>query len=167
MLGIETVRGGHFSGGCSPYNRAAGYGAALGALPNGKKKEERMIADSIGAVPGCDRNGPTALLNSCLCFDHTLAGSGFILNIKFERDLFRSEEGREAFLGLWRTYFTGKGQQLSVTVVSAEELLDAQKHPEKHGDLIVRIGGYSDYFVRLSKATQENVIARTGFKVGA
>ena len=167
LLEIETVRGGHFSGGCSPYNRAAGYGAALGALPNGKKSGESMIADSIGAVPGCDRNGTTALLNSCLCFDHTLAGSGFILNIKFERDLFRSEEGREAFLGLWRTYFTRKGQQLSVTVVSAEELLDAQKHPEKHGDLIVRIGGYSDYFVRLSKATQENVIARTGFKVGA
>lgn len=163
LMGIRTVRGGYFSGGCSPFNRAADYGAVLGALPNGKKSTECLLADSIGATPGCDVNGPTALLNSCLSFDHTLAGSGFILNLKFDRDMFCSAQGEEAFLALWRSYFERRGQQLSVSVVSAQELLDAKKHPQDHRDLIVRVGGYSDYFVDLSGELQDNVIARTQY----
>lgn len=164
LLGIETARGGHFSGGCSPFSRAPSYGKVLGALPNGKKRDEHIIADSIGATPGCDTHGPTALLNSCLKFNHTLAGSGFILNIKFDKAIFNSEAGEETFLAVYRSYFGRLGQQLSVTVVSAEELIDAQKHPENHRDLIVRVGGYSDYFTNLTRELQENVIARTNYQ---
>lgn len=164
LLGIETARGGHFSGGCSPFSRAPSYGKVLGALPNGKKRDEYLIADSIGATPGCDTHGPTALLNSCLKFNHTLAGSGFILNIKFDKAIFNSEAGEETFLAVYRSYFGRLGQQLSVTVVSAEELIDAQKHPENHRDLIVRVGGYSDYFTNLTRELQENVIARTNYQ---
>ena len=108
-------------------------------------------------------NGPTALLNSCLSFDHTLPTSGFILNVKFDRDLFRTKAGEGAFLALAKSYFERRGQQLSVTVVSEEELRDAQAHPEAHRDLIVRVGGYSDYFVNLSRDLQDNVIARTSY----
>ncbi|MBQ7921371.1 MAG: hypothetical protein IJ325_02180, partial [Clostridia bacterium] len=61
------------------------------------------------------------------------------------------------------TYFENGGQQLSVSVVSQEELLDAKVHPENHRDLIVRVGGYSDYFVNISSDLQDNVIARTGY----
>lgn len=161
LLTIPTVRGGFFGGGCSPFNRAASYGKALGALPNGHKYREPLIADSIGSVPGFDTNGPTALLNSCLSFDHTLPTSGFILNIKFDKQMFRTRAGEEAFLALFHSYFDRGGQQLSVTVVSAEELKDAQVRPECHRDLIVRVGGYSDYFVNLNKNLQDNVIART------
>ncbi|MBR4206645.1 MAG: hypothetical protein IKQ92_14320 [Clostridia bacterium] len=163
LLGIQTVRGGWYGGGCSPFNRAAHYGHALGALPDGHRKFAPLIADSIGAVPGTDVNGPTALLNSCLSFDHTLPTSGFILNVKFDRDLFRTKAGEEAFLALAKSYFERRGQQLSVTVVSEEELRDAQAHPEAHRDLIVRVGGYSDYFVNLSRDLQDNVIARTSY----
>ena len=124
----------------------------------------KYIADSIGATPGCDTHGPTALLNSCLKFNHTLAGSGFILNIKFDKAIFNSEAGEETFLAVYRSYFGRLGQQLSVTVVSAEELIDAQKHPENHRDLIVRVGGYSDYFTNLTRELQENVIARTNYQ---
>lgn len=159
----KTERGGYFSGGCSPFNRAARNGAAAGPLPNGKRREEHMYGDSIGATPGKDTKGPTALLNSCLSFDHTLAGSGFILNLKFDKKLFSSPAGTEAFLSLAKTYFSNKGQQLSVTVVSREELLEAQKEPEAHRDLIVRVGGFSEYFVNLSRELQENVIARTDY----
>lgn len=161
LFSRETARGGRYSGGCSPFNRAPSYGKTLGALPNGKKRDEVLIADSIGATPGCDTHGPTALLNSCLKFDHTLAGSGFILNIKFDRALFNSEAGEESFLAVYRSYFGRMGQQLSVTVVSPAELLDARKHPENHRDLIVRVGGYSEYFTNLPPELQENVIART------
>ena len=69
----------------------------------------------------------------------------------------------ESFVHLAKAYFAGGGQQLSVNVLSGEELKEAQKHPEKYGDLIVRVGGYSDYFVRLSRDLQDNVIARTEY----
>ena len=158
---IRTFRGGRFSGGCSPYNRASGYGKCLGALPNGKRFNEYLIADSIGSTPGEDVNGPTALLNSCLKFNHRLPGSGFILNVKFDKSVFRTEAGENGFRALVDSYFGRLGQMLTFTVVSAEELLDAQVHPECHRDLIVRVGGYSDYFVWLEEELQNNVIART------
>lgn len=160
---IPTERGGYFGGGCSPFNRADRYGMSLGALPNGHRSKDPVIADSIGAVPGCDTNGPTALLNSCLAFNHKLPISGFILNIKFDKSIFNTPEGEEAFLGLYHSYFDRGGQQLSVSVVSADELKDAKVHPECHRDLIVRVGGYSDYFVNLSPGNQDNVIARTSY----
>lgn len=109
-----------------------------------------------------DVNGPTALLSSCLKYDQTLPTSGFILNIKFNRELFNTEVGIESFIALLRAYFKHKGQQLSVTVVSREELLDALEHPENHRNLIVRVGGYSDYFVNLPTCLQKNIIFRTG-----
>ena len=163
LMTKKTWRGGIYSGGCSPFNRAADYGRQTGALPNGKKVGETMFADSIGATPGKDVCGPTALLNSCLAFDHSLAGSGFILNVKFDKALFASDKGQAAFLALWKTYFDRGGQQLSVTVVSRDELVAAMKDPDAHRDLIVRVGGYSDYFVNLKREMQENVLARTGY----
>ena len=158
---IRTFRGGVFSGGCSPYTRAAGYGKALGALPNGKRFDDCLLADSIGSTPGMATNGPTALLNSCLKFDHRLPGSGFILNVKFDKQIFCTEAGEAGFYALVDSYFGRGGQMLTFTVVSADELLDAQIRPERHRDLIVRVGGYSDYFVWLDRDLQDNVIART------
>ncbi len=161
LLSIETFRGGHFSGGCSPFMRAADWGFHLGALPNGKKKGETLAADSIGATPGFDKNGPTAVINSCLHFDHTLPGSGFVLNLKFDKDIFVSSAGENTFLSLWRSYFERGGQMMTATVVSPDELIDAQAHPENHANLIVRVGGFSGKFVDLPKELQDNVIART------
>ncbi|MBE6714264.1 MAG: hypothetical protein E7575_03125 [Ruminococcaceae bacterium] len=161
----RTYRGGVYTGGCSPFNRAADNGMAVGALPNGKRAGEAMFADSIGATPGNDTNGPTALLSSCLKYDHTLAGSGFILNLKFTKEIFSDEKGIESFIALWRGYFSEGGQQLSVTVVSAEELIEAMNEPHKHKNLIVRVGGYSDYFVNLPVPLQENIVARTRYSL--
>jgi len=96
-----------------------------------------------------------------LGYDQIHAGSGDVFQVKFDKKLFVSENGRAAFKALAKTYFMGGGQQFTATVVSPEELLDAKKNPEKHRDLIVRVGGYSDYFVRLSPELQENVIERT------
>ncbi len=158
---FSTFRGGKFGGGCSTYNRAAEYGRKLGALPNGKKKGETLLADSIGAVPGCDKKGPTALLNSVLSADQTLATSGNVLQMKFDKKQFGTETGREAFKALAKTYFSQGGQTLQINVVSKEELLDAKAHPERHGDLIVRVGGFSEYFTRLEPALQDNIIQRS------
>ncbi|MBQ7827405.1 MAG: hypothetical protein IJ386_03985 [Clostridia bacterium] len=161
LMTKPTARGGFFSGGCSPTEDSARAGAAVWALPNGKKAGEFVYGDSIGATPGKDVSGPTALLKSCLAFDHTLPTSGFILNVRFDSALFNSEKGAVGFLSLYKAFFDGKGQQLSVTVLNRDDLLDAKEHPEDHKNLIVRVGGFSGYFVELSPEMQENVIART------
>ena len=120
-----------------------------------------IFAESIGAVPGADKTGPTALLKSAMVFDQTLAKSGTVLQLKFPKKIFNSESGKKGFKTLAKTYFAGGGQMLQINVVSREELLDAQEHPENHRNLVVRVGGYSSYFNWLDKNLQNNVIART------
>ncbi len=161
FLKIDTFRGGKFGVGCSTFERAANYGRHLGALPNGKRKEDSLLADSIGAVPGCDTFGPTALLNSVLKVDQTLATSGNVMQMKFPKAPFQTPVGQEAFIALAKTYFRQGGQTLQINVVSKEELLDAKIHPERHQNLIVRVGGFSQYFVRLEEGLQDNIIQRT------
>ena len=88
----------------------------------------------------------------------------FILNrpvMWFEKKVFTCEKGKASFIALAKAYFQGGGQQYTVTVVSPEDLIDAKENPENHRNLIVRVGGYSDYFTSLSKELQDNVIERT------
>jgi len=157
----NTYRGGVFTGGCSTFNRAAGYGCQTAALPNGKLKGEPLLADSIAATPGRDTNGPTAQIKSVLRYNHTDACSGFVFQNKFEKKMFNSEKGKASFIALAKTFFSYGGQQYTVTVVSPKDLIDAKEHPDNHRNLIVRVGGYSDYFVNLNEALQDNVIKRT------
>ena len=157
----NTYRGGIFTGGCSTFCRAAGYGSRTAALPNGKLKDEPLLADSIAATPGRDTKGPTAQIKSVLRYNHTDACSGFVFQNKFEKKMFASEKGKASFIALAKAFFAGGGQQYTITVVSPEDLLDAKIHPENHGNLIVRVGGYSDYFVNLNDDLQNSVIERT------
>ena len=157
----QTFRGGVFGVGCSTYHRAPNYGIHCGALPNGKKRGERLLADSIGATPGCDRLGPTALLNSVLKGNQYLATSGNVMQVKFPKAQFGTEDGMAAFIALAKAYFADGGQTLQINVVSREELLDAREHPERHANLIVRVGGFSQYFTKLDRHLQDNIIART------
>ena len=157
----NTFRGGVFGVGCSTFHRAPNYGFHLGALPNGKKKGEKLVADSIGATPGNDVNGPTALLKSVMKGNQYLATSGNVLQIKFIKSQFITDEGKHAFTALVKTYFRNGGQTLQINVVSREDLINAQKNPENYQNLIVRVGGFSEYFIRLDKPLQENIIKRS------
>ncbi len=157
----NTYRGGIFTGGCSTFNRAANYGKQTGALPNGKLKGEPLLADSIAATPGRDTNGPTAQIKSVLKYNHTDACSGFVFQNKFDKKLFNTEKGKASFIALAKAYFSNGGQQYTVTVVSPEDLIDAKAHPGNHKNLIVRVGGYSDYFTSLPEELQNSVIERT------
>ena len=156
----NTYRGGVFTGGCSPFNRAANYGKKTAALPNGKLKGEPLLADSIAATPGRDTQGPTSQIKSVLKFNHFDAGSGFVFQNKFEKKMFNTEKGKASFIALAKAFFAGGGQQYTISVVSPEDLLQAKEHPENHRNLIVRVGGYSDYFVNLTNELQDNVIER-------
>ncbi len=152
---------GIYGGGLSTFQRTGRYGGSCGASANGRHSRDGNIADSIGATPGMDENGPTAVIKSALRYPQQLAKSGFVLQLKFDKQMFNTESGLNGFIGLVHAYFDNGGQQLTINVLSQEELLDAQKCPDRHRGLLVRVGGYTDYFVNLSEDLQSNIIART------
>lgn len=163
LLTRHTFRGGIYGSGLSTFNRAAAYGSCVGAMPNGRRRGDSLMADSISAVPGNDVNGPTAVVRSCISYDQTLAKSGFIMQIKLDKKLISDDTGKAALIELCKTYLFNGGQNITINVLDQEELLDAMKNPEAHRDLIVRVGGYSAHFISLSKGLQENILARTGY----
>jgi len=156
----ETPRGGRYVGSCIMFATYGWQGAWVGALPDGRRARTEVV-DSIGPIAGCDSHGPTAMLKSVTKLPLALAVGTPVLNIRFQKQFLSSETGLKACASLIRTYFNLGGMQIQVSVVSKEEMLAAQKEPEKHSDLIVRIGGYSEYFTKLTRDLQESVIART------
>ena len=140
-----------------------GCGAVTGATPDGRAAGE-VVADSAGAAHGASRKGPTALMNSMLTLpmDKYFLTS-VVLNLRFLPDAFNSPGTRKGISALLRSYFAQGGMQMQINVYNSSELKEAQQNPAHHGDLIVRVGGYSDYFVRLSPALQNEIIARVGY----
>jgi formate C-acetyltransferase len=111
-------------------------------------------------VQGADRQGPTAVLKSAAKLDHIRTG-GTLLNQKLTPHLLDSEEGLDNLVHLVRTYFLMDGHHIQFNVVTAGALRRAQERPELFRDLIVRVAGYSDYFVDLSPTLQDEIIRRT------
>jgi len=138
----------------------ADAGKWISALPNGRNAG-MPLNDSIGAFEGADTNGPTALINSVLKLPQTKAFGTPVFNMRFSKNLIGSERGRENMVALVKSYFEQGGFQVQISVLSTEDMRAAQKEPEKYRDLIVRIGGYSEYFVYLSPELQETVIKRS------
>ncbi len=153
-------RGGKFLPGCLMFTTYARSGERVSATPDGRLAGE-PIADSAGPVQGRDRSGPTAMLNSVTRLAQSLAPGTLVVNARFARPMFDSREQRNRLKGLIRTYFQKGGMQIQINVVDQAVLKDAILHPERHEDLIVRIGGYSEYFNRLSPALKASVLERT------
>ncbi|MDD4553669.1 MAG: glycyl radical protein [Bacteroidales bacterium] len=135
------------------------FGSVIGALPDGRKAG-MPLSEGISPVQGADTKGPTAVLNSAAKIDHIRTG-GTLLNQKFTPDFFNDETGIRKVSALIRSYFKMDGHHIQFNVVSAKTLRDAQKHPEKYRDLIVRVAGYSDYFNDLGEDLQNEIIRRT------
>jgi formate C-acetyltransferase len=153
-------RGGKFLPGCLMFVTYARAGEGVMATPDGRLAGE-PIADSAGPVQGRDRSGPTAMLNSVTRLAQELAPGTLVVNARFARSMLDSSEQRSRLKGLIRTYFQNGGMQIQINVVDQTVLKDAIVHPERHEDLIVRIGGYSEYFNRLSPALKASVLERT------
>ena len=111
---------------------------------------------------GADKNGPTALLNSLSRFDAKYHG-GSVQNIKFTPNMFN--KNRKIIKSLFDTYFKKGGCHLMVTVVDRGVLKDAQDHPEKYPDLVVRVSGFSAIFVNLERDVQDEVMSRVLYDV--
>jgi formate C-acetyltransferase len=135
------------------------FGSVTGALADGRHAG-KPFSEGISPVQGADTNGPTAALKSAAKIDHLLTG-GTLLNQKFMPGLFKSDKGRQAMVHLIRSYFAMDGHHVQFNVVNLKTLIQARKHPEDHQDLIVRVAGYSDYFVDLTPELQEEIMART------
>ena len=140
------------------------FGKVTGATPDGRLDGE-PLSEGISPFQGMDKQGPTAVMLSATKFDHLRTG-GTLLNQKITPDFFDSEHAIQKVVKLIRSYFRLDGHHIQFNVVSAETLRDAQKHPEKYQDLIVRVAGYSDYFNDLGEDLQNEIIERnehTGF----
>ena len=154
-----NARGGVYRINLLPTTCHVYFGEITGALPDGRKKGI-PFSEGISPVQGADHCGPTAVLKSAARIDHLKTG-GTLLNQKFLPDFLGDDKGRTALLHLIRSYFKMDGHHVQFNVVDKKILRDAQKHPENHRDLIVRVAGYSDYFVDLTPALQEEIICRT------
>jgi pyruvate formate-lyase/glycerol dehydratase family glycyl radical enzyme len=135
------------------------FGSVTGATADGRRAWT-PLSEGISPVQGADRRGPTAVIKSVAKMDHVRTG-GTLLNQKFTPQVLDGDEGLDSLVQLVRTYFKLDGHHVQFNVVDAETLRDAQKHPEQHRDLIVRVAGYSDYFCDLGKALQDEIISRT------
>jgi len=160
--GRPTTKGGQYRINLLPTTVHIYFGKVLGATPDGRKAGE-PVSEGVSPVQGADRKGPTAVIKSVSKLDHARTG-GTLLNQKFAPELLADELGQDKLAHLIRTYFKLDGHHVQFNVVNAETLREAQKHPEKHGDLLVRVAGYSDYFVNLTTELQNEIIKRTEHK---
>jgi len=135
------------------------FGKMLGATPNGRFAE-KPISDGTSPSHGADHHGPTAVIKSLSKMDQIKSG-GTLLNQRFLPSALEKDEDIVKLSHLIRTYFKLKGHHIQFNVVGTETLKKAQASPDDYRDLLVRVAGYSDYFVDLDEFHQEEIIART------
>lgn len=159
----ETARGDRFVPSLFCWIMHEQLGSVTGATPDGRTAGF-PLGDGSGPAQGRERLGPTASLLSSTKWEHRPFIGGVAVNLKFDPDL-AGPGAFEALRALAVTYLERGGFELQINVVDRATLLEAQRDPERHRDLVVRVGGYSDYFVHLSPAMQAEVIARTGHRL--
>lgn len=157
--GRSTYRGGLYGINMLPTTSHVYFGSVVGATPDGRKAGQ-PLSEGISPFQGVDINGPTAVIKSAAKIDHIKTG-GTLLNQKFAPSFFNNEDSIIKLGALVRSYFKMKGHHIQFNVVDVDTLRNAQKHPEKYKDLIVRVAGYSDYFNDLGEDLQNEIIRRT------
>ncbi len=151
---------GRYAAGLYPVTTHVLFGMSTAASPDGRMAGE-PLADGISPVQQLDKCGPTATLKSVAAFDQKNFSNGTLLNMRFHPTALSNESGKGKLIALIKTYFALGGMEMQFNIVSAKTLRKAQEHPEEYRDLVVRIAGFSAYFVELYKASQEDIIRRT------
>ena len=157
--GRLNTKGGRYRINLLPTTSHIYFGSKVGATPDGRNMKE-PLSEGISPVQGVDLNGPTAVIKSASKIDHIKTG-GTLLNQKFSPQLFEKNEYIDKIIALIRSYFKLNGHHIQFNVIDAYTLKQAQKNPEKYKNLIVRVAGYSDYFVNLTEELQNEIIKRT------
>jgi formate C-acetyltransferase len=135
-------------------------GREVGALPSGRLAAE-PLCDGHSPGRGQDLNGPTAVLRSMGKVDNAEIAAGIILNMRLDPAVVQHEDGVRRLADMMRAFVDEKIFHVQFNMVSSDTLRDAQKEPEKHRDLVVRVAGYNAFFTRLQRELQDTIIART------
>lgn len=159
IVGRPNMKGGKYGIDMLPTTCHVYFGDVILATSNGRKAH-KPVSEGISPEKSADTNGPTAVIKSCAKMDH-LATAGTLLNQKFTPNVVAGEAGLNNMASLVRSYFAMDGHHIQFNVVDRQTLIEAQKHPEDHKDLIVRVAGYSDFFRNLDKPLQDEIIERT------
>jgi len=155
----RNVRNGWFIPGMYSMTTYIGFGFLTGALPSGRKLND-PLSNGISPYTGLNRKGLTASVRSVTKIDHSLYPNGVAYTVSLSPALFSGKEGVEKLVSLIEAYIGLGGMHIHFNVVDVNTLLDAQKNPEKYKDLLVRVAGYSAYFVDLTKDVQDEIISR-------
>jgi pyruvate-formate lyase len=134
-------------------------GAVTGATPDGRRAG-MPLSEGVSPVQGHDRKGPTAASNSVAKLDHART-NGTLLNMKISPTSLKTDQDLDRLAALIRGYFGQGGHHVQFNIIDRRILEDAVTHPEQHGNLVIRVAGYSDYFVLLSPDIQREIISRT------
>jgi formate C-acetyltransferase len=138
-----------------------GIGRAIGAMPNGRAAGSPTCDAACSVMPGMDVNGPTAAINSATNACYSKEYAGFAMNMKFSKTILDTKEKIAHLAVLLKTFFARNGWHIQFNIHSRDELLDAREHPQDHKNLLVRVGGYSAYFIDLPPGLQEEIVNRT------
>ena len=142
-------------------------GRFTGALPSGRRARLPLTDATVSAMPGTDKDGPTSLISSAAKVIDTVKYGSNHFNMKFHPSALDGTENARKFLSMIRTYFDLGGYHVQFNCVSYDTLKDAQLHPENYRDLVVRVAGFSAFFIHLDRAVQDEIIKRTELKFGA
>jgi formate C-acetyltransferase len=134
-------------------------GALTGATPDGRRARA-WLSEGVSPVQGHDRKGPTASTRSVAKLDHART-NGTLLNIKINPQTVKGDRDLPKLAALIRAYFAQGGHHMQFNIVDRKTLLEAMERPEEHQNLLVRVAGYSDYFVLLSREIQEEILSRS------
>jgi formate C-acetyltransferase len=163
---VNTLTGprGRYSAGLYPVTTNVMFGSVTKATPDGRLAGE-PLADGIAPVQGYDKNGPTAVIRSVAAIKQDDFPNGTLMNLKFHPNAINGADGVTKLSQLIQTYFSLGGMELQINVVSAETLKNAKLHPEKYRDLVVRVAGFSSYFIELHPDGQDDLIRRTELSI--
>ncbi len=161
LKNFTNIRGGIYHTGLYTVSAHVPMGQKVGATPDGRKAYEPLADGGLSAVYGRDAHGPTALLKSVSKINSIRGSNGTLLNMKFLPQMFETEESLLKFVSLLRALIKLKIIHIQFNVVNEEDLLAAQKYPERYKNLTVRVAGYTAYFIELASDLQNEIIART------
>lgn len=155
-------RGGKYVFGLYSVEDHAIMGTYTGTTPDGRLKGF-PLANAIAPVQGSDTQGPTAIINSVVKTDLSVATNLMVLDLKFNPQFFRNKMHTDALRALIQSYFDRGGLEIQFNVIGRETLEDACEHPDKYEDLVVRVSGFSAYFITLREASKVDIINRTEY----
>ncbi|MEF3100235.1 formate C-acetyltransferase [Raoultella ornithinolytica] len=158
-------RGGHFTPGSYTVSAHVPLGSVVGATPDGRLAGDRLADGGLSPMGGQDSQGPTAVLKSVSKLDNYLLSNGTLLNVKFTPATLAGDGGLNKLADFLQAFSKLKLQHIQFNVVNADTLREAQQRPQDFAGLVVRVAGYSAFFVELSKEIQDDIIHRTAHQL--